>query len=106
MDLHMYVSAHVDVCSFLMCFLCNLPALASWITSETITIVLMKGNNGYVSVNNVCLSGFVHVSLFLCVRLLDMNLNLRQAARHHLCSRGNEFSAFTAVELTQTSTTH
>lgn len=30
--------------------------------------------------------------------LLDMNLNLRQAARHHLCSTGNEFGAFMAVE--------
>lgn len=56
------------------------------------------GDNSCVSVNNVCLSGLGHVSLFLCVCLLDVNLNLRQAARHHLCTRGNEFSAFMAVE--------
>lgn len=60
--------------------------------------MLMKGNNGCVPVNNVCLSGLGHVSLFLCMCLLDMNLNLRQAARRHLCTRGNEFNAFMAVE--------
>lgn len=30
-------------------------------------IVLLKGNNSCVSVNNVCLSGLGYVSLFLCV---------------------------------------
>lgn len=59
-----------------------------------------QGDNSCVSVNNVCLSGLGHVSLSfcVCVCLLDVNLNLRQAARHHLCTRGNEFSAFMAVE--------
>lgn len=57
----------------------------------------VAGNNSSVPVNNVCLSGPGHVPLFGGC-LLDMNLNLRQAARHHLCSRGNEFGAFMAVE--------
>lgn len=64
----------------------------------------MAGNNSCVSINNACLSGCLAVWLALATSssfhgcLLDMNLNLRQAARHHLCSTGNEFGAFMAVE--------
>lgn len=52
------------------------------------------------STTSVCLAWAMSHSFCVCVRvcLLDMNLNLRQAARHHLCTRGNEFSAFMAVE--------
>ena len=40
----------------------------------------------------------VHLSGLAMSRcLLDVNLNLSVAARHHLCTRGNEFRAFTTV---------
>lgn len=87
------------MCIYIVAFM---PYHASWIASETTTVMLMKGNNSCVSVNNVCLAWAMShsfcVYLCVCVCPLDMNLNLRQAARHHLCTRGNEFSAFMAVE--------
>lgn len=64
----------------------------------------MAGNNSSVPINNVCLSvclSGVATSLSFGGCLLDMNLNLRQAARHHLCSTGNEFGAFMVVEQTR-----